>query len=125
MSQLANALKADENGSLIDNLRKRQNKIPDIRAAAKDFESKLSASCQRWRYYRSQLDFICSEDVDNNASILRNAVDEYAAQLRSLLALPTMGEENLRNVLGPEDVRYDESVHRFVAWVSECEQRLR
>jgi hypothetical protein len=120
----ANYLKVDERGPILKDLQARKGKIPGIEAAAKAFEKSFYESRQKWKYYEDQITVIFGEDPDNHALIVRNATDEYAGQLDSVLALKDANEATLKALLRPEDIRYDDAIHRFALWKSECEHRL-
>jgi hypothetical protein len=120
----ANRIKVDESGPLLKDLEKRRSKIPEIESSAKEFEKHFYESRQKWKYYDVQISSIFGVDPDNHALILRNAVDEYATHLDSLLAIKNIDELNLRKLLWVEDIRYDEAIQRFALWKQECERRL-
>jgi hypothetical protein len=120
----ANRLKVDENGPFLKDLATRKSKASGIESAAKEFEKGFYSSRQKWKYYGDQIAVIFGDDPDNHATILRSAVDEYSHQVDSVLALKDTDEANLKTILWPEDIRYDEAIRRFALWKSESEHRL-
>jgi hypothetical protein len=120
----ANRLKSDESGAIRKDLETRRSKIPEIRAAAKEFEKAFNGSRQKWKYYGIQIAIIFGDDPDNHALVLRNAIDEYSNQLDAVLASNTADESQLKKLLWPEDVRYDDAIRRFALWKQGCELRL-
>jgi hypothetical protein len=120
----ANRIKIDESGLLRKDLETRKSRIPEILVSTGEFEKNFNESRQKWKYYGAQIGFIFGDDPDNHALILRNAVDEYANHLDSVLAIKDSDETNLRKLLWVEDVRYEENIGRFALWKQGCELRL-
>jgi hypothetical protein len=120
----ANNIKADERGPLIKDLEARRSKVPELQSAAREFERSFHESRQKWKYYANQISFIFGDDPENHATILRNAIEEYGHQLDSVVTLKNIEESNLKSILWPEEVRYNEAIRQFALWIRECEGRL-
>jgi hypothetical protein len=121
----ANHLKVQEHSEgIVKDLEARKRKIADIRASAREYERLFAQQREKWKYYANQINFIFGDNPDNNALILRNAVDEYAAHLDAVLATNNNNEGEIKKLLWVEDIRYDEAIRNFALWNQYCARQL-
>lgn len=102
----------------------RRSKIPEIESAAKEYERAFSQRREKWKYFAGQINFIFGSNPDNDALIIRNAVDEYSNYIDGWLAITNKEDPRIQKLLWVEDLRVEEALRRFALWNQDCERRL-
>jgi len=115
---------ARSNGTFLKDFDKLKKDFRDIESSAKDYEKAFSQEREKWKYYQPQISYIFGDNPDNNALIIRNAIDEYSSFLDDWGRIQNKEDQKIQELFLFEEPRFQDTINRFLFWKRDCDRRL-